>query len=73
MKVFRYLQSIFDKRDVKVVEEEITPLPLLCETCGKPSTHAVVTYRNSSGFAKDLKDCEQTMHLYCNEHGTVAQ
>lgn len=71
MKVFKYLQSIFDKRDVIVVEEEITPKPLLCEICGKESTCAVVTVHNPTGTAQDIKNCKQTVSLRCDEHNAI--
>jgi uncharacterized CHY-type Zn-finger protein len=69
MKVFKYLQNIFDKHVVIVEEVDIEPKPVLCDVCRKESTQVIVSVSNPTGEAKDIKNCIQTMRYYCDEHG----
>ena len=68
MRVFKHTQNIFSHRDVVVTEEEIQPLPILCDVCEKESTGVFITIHNPTGAEEDARNCQQTMHFYCDAH-----
>lgn len=67
MRIFRYLQNLFNKRDVIVEEAEIYPKPILCENCGKKATRAIIQITNHTDKPQELRDLFQDLHHLCDD------
>jgi hypothetical protein len=68
MKVYKHLQSIFNKRDVQIIEEEIEIKPILCSTCFAPAVGMSIRYYNTTDAPSSVADCEKVEIYYCKEH-----